>query len=827
MLGAMVAILLPTVSLAESRVQASSFDDVTRIHANFQAIDALREAGVVVGYDDGNFGEDRPINRAEFLKIAMEIGDFEAKGSGCYSDVADEWFAGYVCAATEVGLVNGYADGSFKPGHTINFAEASKMIAKVFAIGEGETQGVWYESYVNALEERSAIPAQVDSFSAELTRAEMAEIVWRLKNGITYKVSNDMAGLRNGVAKVEVGGALQKFDSCSELTAYNRENAMSYRWGLDDFVMSSDSPVEESRNEGTGSAQPEDLGAGESAPSYSETNVQVQGVDEADMVKTDGEYIYYLKDDTVKVVRAYPADQMVELSEITFGDDAFWGTDMYLDGDKLVVLGSSWGNLIRPMDVAMMESSIMPYPGYYNSVTRILVFDISDKSNVSLWRELSYDGDYSESRKVDGTVYFVMNKWFNPYYVDTIEEEAGLPYVYDSSEAEVREVASCDAVTYMPGVIDVDNYLMVGALSLDDLDSEVDVEVLLGSSGDVYASRDNLYVASAKYHWDFSGSAGYEEETVIHKFALDGNSVEYKGVGSVPGVLLNQFSMDESEGYFRVATTTGDFWSDDNPSSNNVYVLNEDMNVVGRLEGVAMNERIYSVRFMGDVAYMVTFKNVDPFFVLDLSSPTSPRILGELKLPGYSDYLHPYKDNYVIGFGKDAVDPSAYDDWMWGDNFAWYQGMKVAMFDVTDLTDPKLLHSMVIGDRGTESALLSDHKALMFDEERGLMAFPISISTIPENIKNDPQTPGSAYGKTTFIGAHVYDVSVENGFSLRGAVTHLSDDFFAGGEDYYWFYDGMIERILYIGNYIYTVSDSIIQANNLSGLSFVKRVDFN
>lgn len=223
---------------------------------------------------------------------------------------------------------------------------------------------------------------------------------------------------------------------------------------------------------------------------------------------------------------------------------------------------------------------------------------------------------------------------------------------------------------------------------------------------------------------------------------------------------------------------------------------------------------------------MVTFKKVDPFFVIDVADPNHPKILGKLKIPGYSDYLHPFDEDHIIGFGKEAIDASTEEVEDRDLDFAWYQGMKVAMFDVTDVENPTELHKIVIGDRGTESNLLYDHKALLFDAAKGLMAFPVTLAELSDEVKNDPETADNTYGDYTYQGAYVYDVSIEDGFEFRGRISHYADDEVEDLAGYYWYGVKDIERILYIGDYLYTVSQSIVQANNMDDLEFVDKVKF-
>jgi len=239
------------------------------------------------------------------------------------------------------------------------------------------------------------------------------------------------------------------------------------------------------------------------------------------------------------------------------------------------------------------------------------------------------------------------------------------------------------------------------------------------------------------------------------------------------------------------------------------------MNVVGSVEDIAPGEQIYSVRFMGDRAYMVTFKLTDPLFVIDLKNPKEPRVLGALKIPGYSDYLHPYDENHIIGFGKDTVEVKGQ---------AFYMGIKIAMFDVSDVSNPVLKFSEIIGDRGTESELLRNHKALLFSKEKGIMAFPVTVMEVKSGNKFDRNGIPN-YGEFTFQGAYVYSVDLEKGFALKGRITHLNnEDMLKSGMNWYSS-DRNINRIIYIGDNLYTLSNKILMANKLENMKQINRIE--
>jgi uncharacterized secreted protein with C-terminal beta-propeller domain len=318
------------------------------------------------------------------------------------------------------------------------------------------------------------------------------------------------------------------------------------------------------------------------------------------------------------------------------------------------------------------------------------------------------------------------------------------------------------------------------------------------------------------------------EKTVVNKISLSGFA--YLAKGQVSGRVLNQFSMDESGGYFRIATTITPPWdgrmmrplvqpSEERPSTSSVYVLDKDLSTVGRLEGLAPGEKIYSARFMGDRLYLVTFKQVDPLFVISLSDPKNPMVLGKLKIPGYSDYLHPYDKNYLIGIGKD-VDESIDADKVHTSGAVYYtaiKGVKLSLFDVSDVSSPKEVAKYVVGDRGTESYALQDHKAFLFSKAKNLMVLPITLAEIDKG-KYPGGVPTSASGDYVFQGAYVFSVSPQSGFVLRGRVTHASEQDLAKSGEYFWS-QASVQRSLYMDNYLYTVSDQYVKANDLVSLA--------
>jgi len=287
--------------------------------------------------------------------------------------------------------------------------------------------------------------------------------------------------------------------------------------------------------------------------------------------------------------------------------------------------------------------------------------------------------------------------------------------------------------------------------------------------------------------------------------------MNYVASGEIPGMVLNQFAMDEYDGYFRVATTVHG-----EKALNNVYVLNMALNITGSLTDLALGETIYSARFMGERCYLVTFRNIDPLFVIDLSNPTNPRLLGELKITGYSSYLHPYDENHIIGIGKETVAEQ--------EDFAWYQGVKISLFDVSDVSNPREISKYEIGDRGTDSPVLWDHKAFLFDKERNLLVMPVLEAKI--NATQYPEgVPSWAYGQPVWQGAYVFDISVDNGLQLKGKITHV-ENITDPEQGYYYYYSPFaVERSLYIDNVLYTISQAKIKMNDLGTLEYINEVE--
>ena len=494
----------------------------------------------------------------------------------------------------------------------------------------------------------------------------------------------------------------------------------------------------------------------------------------------------------------------------------------------------------KPIDANSLKSkavtgiaqpeTIYPPVQPYNTV-KTIIYDITDRKNIQKLRETELEGHYISSRKIGSALYLAANKQIDYYYIME-QQEANVDSAYMTPA--YRDSAGTDKLTnidftdirYFPEEPQP-NYLMVAALNLDEPDREMEVSTYLGSGENIYASDKNLYVALTRSQHNLKIN---ELGTMVYKFQLNDGHTKYLGKGEVPGSILNQFSMDEHKGYFRIATTKGEVWrNDEYTSKNNLYILDDSLQITGKIEDIAPGERIYSVRFMGDRAYMVTFKKVDPLFVLDLKEPQSPRILGALKIPGYSDYLHPYDENHIIGFGKDTVEMGMKDsNGNETNTMAFYQGMKIAVFDVTDVAHPVEKFKEIIGDRGTDSELLRNHKALLFSRERNLLAFPVTVMELGNAGSASNRKNGwPEYGRFTFQGAYVYNLDLANGFTLKGRITHIPEaDIIKSGHGWYDS-ENNVERAIYIGNTLYTVSRAAIKAHDLSSMEEINTLKIN
>ncbi|MFT4413045.1 beta-propeller domain-containing protein [Fredinandcohnia humi] len=534
--------------------------------------------------------------------------------------------------------------------------------------------------------------------------------------------------------------------------------------------------------------------AGDGGQSHSDTNVQVQGVDEADLIKTDGNYIYQIVDGKLNITKAIPAGEMKLAKTIQF-ENTFSPSQMFLYEHQLVVIGHSYKYF--PSDTNTGNRKMI-YPPRYLDSSMAIVYDIKNPNQPEEIRKVEIEGHHVTSRRINNFVYLVTNH-YPDYWIMEQENSSNVdlrPRFSDSASGKEGSYITYDEIHYMPDSKET-NFTIIAAFNLDEPKEEVAITSYLGSGDQIYMSKENLYVAVTNYHAiPYEEGSSYSPDTSLYKFSVKGKQVSFHSTTDVPGTVLNQFSMDEYKDNFRIATTKGNTWDDRQPSSNNLYIFDENLKQIGTLSDLARGERIYSARFMQDRIYIVTFKQVDPLFVIDASNPTKPTILGELKIPGFSDYLHPYDENHLLGFGHDTKvvsgknpneEPLVYTD-----------GVKISLFDIRDVKNPKEKFKEIIGGRGTYSPLNYDHKALLFDKEKGIFAFPIAVYQNVEGKEFEQ--------KFEFQGAYVYDIQLE-GITLKTKISHDSGQ--------YQTWEGEIQRIITIGDVLYAISPTKITAHKI------------
>lgn len=580
--------------------------------------------------------------------------------------------------------------------------------------------------------------------------------------------------------QTKISQELPKVENFKNLYAMLKTRTTN-RYTIDDMISVDSITNANSKNE---------TATNEAADDYSKTNTQVQGVDEADIVKTDGTHIYYLANEKLTIINTENASQMKEMSTIEF-DETFTPEELFFNNDKIIVIGTRFEYDEREKRIGIDDDYL--YPNYMDKTyTSAKIYNVKDKTNPTLERTVEVEGSYLTARMIDSNVYIASNKYMyyayicNTYKSTELNEDDFKPHYLDTATSNETKSINFDCIYYIPEFEDT-NYLNIVAFNITN-NQEANVESYLGAGEEIYASKENLYVTKTKYDYERKNKTSITTE--IYKFNLNNANCTFAKAGDVPGSVLNQFSMDECNGYFRIATTDSTSWNSES-NTNNLYVLNENLETIGKIEGLAKGERIYSVRFMGNRAYMVTFVETDPLFVIDLSNPTTPTVLGELKIPGYSKYLHPYDETHLIGIGEDTE----VVNYGYGDRVVT-NGMKMAMFDVTDPNNPQELYNVKIGEKGTYSELLYNHKALLFSKEKNIIAFPISITD------NDY--------KVTFQGAIVYGVSLEKGFELKTKISNSATDY-----DRYYSRNS-VERIIYIKDTLFTLSNGLIKAVDLN-----------
>ena len=594
--------------------------------------------------------------------------------------------------------------------------------------------------------------------------------------------------------------------------------------------------------------------------SYSTTNVQVENVDEPDFIKNDSKYVYIVSNNTLTIIDAYPANSSKIILKIALDVESQYIQNMFLNKDRLVIFYNAQSNkeIIPEYDFIPRRS--------YEQVTHALIVDISDKENPTIVKNYSIDGHFRDARMIGDFAYFVTNSNINyqhprlPVILENSEFVKSPEAFYFDSIEQFSNFTTLTAIDIFGNSINSETFLMgytgtfyvskdnfyltyqqnefdsfedlsqkrffevIVPLLPDELQEEIkkiseDVsmnsstkwskisEILQTSYNEMKKDEKEKLFENIKSALDKYDIKIQEEtrKTIIHKILIDEDNLEYVAKGSVPGRLLNQFSMDENNNKLRVATTT-EYYTQHQGAirANAVYVLDENLVKVGELEDIAPDESIFSSRFMGDRLYLVTFQQIDPFFVIDLSSDT-PKILGELKIPGFSNYLHPYDEDHVIGIGRDTKQTEE----------GWVQqlGVKIALFNVKDVSNPKVADEVIIGDRSTNSEALYNHKSFFFDSNSTILSIPISGNNDVLTDLSMPKRIAPDYDR--WNGFYVYNLDTE-GFNLKGTITHSDSD-----NRYYGMGNA---RTFYIGEVLYSVSDRYLMMNSLDTLEEINSI---
>ena len=513
------------------------------------------------------------------------------------------------------------------------------------------------------------------------------------------------------------------------------------------------------------------------------TNLQEAGVDEADLLKTDGSYVYVIVENAVKIVHVWPFTDF-GLSATIHPQGEPQG--LYLSDGKLIILSIKRSMTPGAVGCYMPESMSAKCVGGPDEDLKTIeeVYDVTIPSEPKLIKQAIFTGELLDSRRIDARLYLVMS--YNGMVYPRLDYELGIDYENLPACPESGESGPTDQMLSAIERLKNRNRDLINGLKLSDLmpsvgdgkemacteilrsESAVGSQLLiigsdlfadasvkpattriLSNGGTVYASKNALYVTATAmpYGWWnllMMASYNFEDATIIHRFAVDGGAPSYTGSGKVEGHLLDrgfagsrystrfsmaQFSMSEYDGYLRIAVTATTM----SEGSGEIAVINQltddsrivvldtkssSLEKVGELKGMGIDEKLYAVRFIGKQGYVVTFKRIDPLFVVDLSDPTSPKVSGELKVPGYSTYLHPLDEGYLVGLGFNVEEEGF---------TAWTDGLKLALFDVTNPSAPTEVGHREIGSYGSYSAAVEEHHAFTLDRKRGLIALPVDV----------------------------------------------------------------------------------------------------
>lgn len=552
-----------------------------------------------------------------------------------------------------------------------------------------------------------------------------------------------------------------------------------FRWGINEAVSETMAAAAAGVEAGAKDAGVEtsyektssDMSAAES--DFSETNVQVEGVDEGDVVKTDGKYLY-IASGSMGEVQIVEADggNLTKRGLISDTSTAAIGKtiqEFYIYGDRMSVIRQAY----EPYRITGDERVAVCYDAYPSGgVIYLETYDISDKDKPVLLGTVTQDGSYKSSRRVDDYIYL-----FTQHYVSDIRRQQDT----DSYIPKVNDQVMAYQDIYIPDYVNSASYLVVTAVDGKDPGKTRSQKAVLAEGDCFYVSQGNIYIGTTRY----DGKANQYDYTELMKLSYRKGVVSFQAHGNVDGYLNNQFSMDEYQGKLRLVTTLS---YSGGQSTNSLLVLDEQLKKIGEIEDLAPGEKVYSARFMGKIGYFVTFRNMDPLFSVDLSNPASPRILGELKITGFSEYLHSYGTDLLLGIGRE-MDPVTGN----------YKGLKLSMFDVSNPKDVEETKKLV--EKSFEySPAWDNHKSVLISPSKNLIGFPV------ENYDKETRSWSPQYV--------VYSYDERKGFTQQ--MSYALDQNFDYGKT----------RGFYIDSWFYVVEGGRITSFSLDDFTKAKQLKY-
>lgn len=528
---------------------------------------------------------------------------------------------------------------------------------------------------------------------------------------------------------------------------------------------------------------------------HSTTNNQVEGIDEADMTLTDGKTIYTVSQQKVLLIDATNPTNMNVQSTISFKENQYVD-QLLLHNNYLIVSFSEYNERYEKQRFI------------YESFAKLGIYDVTDKANPKLVRAFGHEGNLIALRKKDEFVYLVTQS--TPDFYHILDADELKPTIYDSEGEEVEPIDT-KAISILPNS-EEPTYTTISVIDLSNgISNSIETESYLGSSSGFYMSHEALYLTVGRVDYPSWSNRMMIDmifsptETTIYRFAINKQKVEFSGMATIAGGILNQFSMDEHNKYFRVAITSGNTRGDNADSTSAIHIFDNKMNEVGKVSDLAKGERIYSARFMGDKAYVVTFKETDPLFTFDLSNPREPKVLGELKIPGFSTYLHPIGENHLLGLGYETSLQTWEDT---NQSFVQREGLKLSLFNVEDLNNPIEQDVAFIGGQGTYSPAIDNHKAFFIHNGKHYYGFPV--------ILYDYKAPQQPYlGQ----GAMLFEVTADQGIQVAANLVKPSNKEYEEWEE-------TVQRIVYSGNTLYLVAFNNIQSYDLTTFEPLNQIYF-